>query len=147
MGQGFSRMLQMINMDLLKNAEKINDDLSLKFEENQNNKSNYENKIMPRLNSSKDIRKIKAKHNNSDNIFYFNFLKNEINNDINRSNISNVLDTNKIYNYNSSGNNSNNSIDNINDNSKIFKKVYKNQSPIDKNLQTFTKINLKNKNI
>ena len=148
MGQGFSRMLQMVNMDLLKNAEKINDDLSIKFEENQNNKNNNKNKQFPRLNSSKNIRKIKTKNKDLDNN---NLEMKESNNELNRSNINTVLDSSKYYNYNSVGNNSNNSIDVIKDYNQIskFKKIYKAQSPrlSNESNQTFTKIYIKNKNV
>ena len=143
MGQGFSRMLQMVNMDLLKNAEKINDDLSIKFEENQNNKSNQTKKY-PRLNSSKNIRNIKTKKQSLDN----NELKIKENNELNSSNINTAfLDSTKYLNYNSLGNNT---IDAIKDYNKIpnIKKIYKALSPksSNENNQTFTKIYIKNKN-
>ena len=60
MGQGFSHMLQLINSDLMKSAEKINDDLSMKVDDNNNNdithdKSYLDNKSLPRLNSQKSF--------------------------------------------------------------------------------------------
>ena len=67
MGEGFSRMLQMVNMDLMKSAEKINDDLTLKVDENKNIKRIFEYKLIPRINSSRDIRTIKFKNKSVNN--------------------------------------------------------------------------------
>ena len=57
MGHGFSKMLQLINDDLMKNAGSIKDDLSLKIEDTQNVKSLIDNKILPKLKSPKDLKK------------------------------------------------------------------------------------------
>jgi hypothetical protein len=49
MGHGFSRMLQMVNFDILKNAEKLNSDLKI-----DEKKINYD-KFLPRISSQKDF--------------------------------------------------------------------------------------------
>ena len=42
-------------MDLMKSAEKINDDLTLKVDDNKNIKRIFEYKLIPRINSSIEI--------------------------------------------------------------------------------------------
>lgn len=75
MGQGFSHMLQLINSDLMKSAEKISDDSYNKIDENVNynfnekdnrNKNINDNKPLPRLISQKSfsILNAEAKSNN-----------------------------------------------------------------------------------
>ena len=76
MGQGFSHMLQLINSDLMKSAEKINDDFGTKIDDNINynfnekenhNRSSIENnKSLPRLNSQKSFSIINAETKNND---------------------------------------------------------------------------------
>ena len=71
MGQGFSHMLQLINSDLMKSAEKISDDVSMKMDENVynneiNNKSMIENKSLPRLNSQKSLSILNAEAKSND---------------------------------------------------------------------------------
>ena len=71
MGQGFSHMLQLINSDLMKTAEKINNDISMKVDENNinneiNNKSTIENKSLPRLNSQKSLSILNAEAKSND---------------------------------------------------------------------------------
>ena len=63
MGHGFSKMLQMINSDLLKNAEKINMDLTMKNSDKKNinylNNSVFsEGKQLPRINSQINFHKM-----------------------------------------------------------------------------------------
>ena len=53
MGSGFSRMLQLINKDLMKSAEKINN-LSIKIDDKRNN--NEMNKQLPRIGSQINVR-------------------------------------------------------------------------------------------
>ena len=71
MGQGFSHMLQLINSDLMKSAEKINDDMILKVEDipynnEVHNKSSIDNKSLPRLNSQKSFSLLNAEAKNND---------------------------------------------------------------------------------
>ena len=146
MGHGFSRMLQMVNMDLMKNAEKINDDLSIKIDDNQNVKNFFENKLLPRLNSSKNVRKIKYK-NNSVN---FNRKMNETKEyELNTSQINTGVNSSNYMNNATIGNRLNNSIDSINNNSHNYKisklKKKDNNKENEKELNTFKKINLNSK--
>jgi len=53
MGNGFSKMLQLVNMDLMKNAEKINNNLSIRIDDR---KSNQELRQLPRISSQISIR-------------------------------------------------------------------------------------------
>ena len=61
MGQGFSHLLKLINCDLMRSAEKINNDLNIKIDDNAKNNneiingSALENKSLPRLNSQKSF--------------------------------------------------------------------------------------------
>ena len=61
MGQGFSHLLKLINCDLMRSAEKINNDLNIKIDDNSKsnneiiNGSALENKSLPRLNSQKSF--------------------------------------------------------------------------------------------
>ena len=56
MGQGFSRMLQLVNMDLLKTAEKMNNDLLIKHNLDKNeDKKILENKKLPKINSQMNL--------------------------------------------------------------------------------------------
>ena len=61
MGQGFSHLLKLINCDLMRSAEKINNDLNIKIDDNAKsnneilNGSALENKSLPRLNSQKSF--------------------------------------------------------------------------------------------
>jgi hypothetical protein len=52
MGQGFSKMLQMMNMDILKNAEMVNPDLSIKYNDE---KKIDEYKRLPKIKSQINI--------------------------------------------------------------------------------------------
>ena len=66
MGDGFSRMLELVNTDLMKNAEKINNNLVLKIDDK---KINYELKPpLPRLGSQLNL----SKWNKPNNTFYSN---------------------------------------------------------------------------
>ena len=51
MGQGFSKMLQLVNLDLLKNADMVNSDLSIKFNEKADEKKINEYKKLPKIKS------------------------------------------------------------------------------------------------
>ena len=61
MGQGFSHLLKLINCDLMRSAEKINNDLNIKIDDNAKsnneiiNGSALENKSLPKLNSQKSF--------------------------------------------------------------------------------------------
>ena len=141
MGQGFSRMLQMVNMDLMKNAEKINDDLSIKNEENKITKNNLDHKLIPKINSSNNIRKEKLK-NNSINKFIKNKVFNEIG--LNNSNNNTVLNSAKKYNLNNEVIKNNNSIEIFNNNKEFvnIKNLDKSKSPKETfdNIQTYSKL-------
>ena len=136
MGQGFSRMLQMVNMDLMKSAEKINDDLTIKVDDNQNIKKNFKYKLIPRINSSRDLRKNKNKSVNS-----YMKIKEIKDNELNLSNINSVLNSTSV------GNKNINSNDSINDKSKglNLRNIDKFCSPklIYKNIQTYSTNNKK----
>ena len=77
LGHGFSRMLQMVNMDILKNAEKIKSDLSMKlddkktinvFHNHYNNTPPPEEKSLPKVNSQSNFHKINISNKNARNI-------------------------------------------------------------------------------
>ena len=56
MGQGFSKMLQLINMDLLKDADRINNDLTIKDNiEKDDDKKVQENKKLPKIKSQMSL--------------------------------------------------------------------------------------------
>ena len=56
MGQGFSKMLQLVNMDLLKNADRINNDLTIKDNiEKDDDKKVQENKKLPKIKSQMSL--------------------------------------------------------------------------------------------
>ena len=56
MGQGFSKMLQLVNMDLLKNADRINNDLTIKDNiEKDDDKKVQENKKLPKIRSQMSL--------------------------------------------------------------------------------------------
>ena len=104
MGHGFSKMLQLINDDLMKNAGSIKDDLSIKIEDTQNVKSLIDNKILPKLKSPKDLKK-KFLQNN-DKIKNKEIKDNEL--DISQINLSmNNIITSKPNNTNDSINDHN----------------------------------------
>ena len=123
MGQGFSHMLQLINSDLMKSAEKINDDITIKVDDNNNNnyilnekeihnRSSIENKSLPRLNSQKSFSILngEAKNNDLDSSNYN--ISGQFNNENNNRTIrNNSID--KIYNNQSDVKN------------KMFKKIEK----------------------
>ena len=99
MGQGFSHMLKLLNFDIMRSAEKVND-LNIKIEDNAKNTheifkgSSLENKSLPRLNSQKSFSLLNAEAKNSEldssnnnNIsgnYYDSTLKNLKNNTIDR---------------------------------------------------------------
>ena len=115
MGQGFSHMLQMVNMDLMKNAEKINDDFSIKFEENKNKKNIFEKKITQRINSSKNIRKLRIKNNSVNRDIKIKEINDS---ELNINEINNAINSTRYYNYSSAGIKNNDSIDIFNDKKK-----------------------------
>jgi len=56
MGQGFSKMLQLVNMDLLKNADRINNDLTIKdYIEKDDDKKIQDNKKLPKIKSQMSL--------------------------------------------------------------------------------------------
>ena len=66
MGNGFSRMLELVNTDLIKNAEKVNDNFIIKLDEK---KINYDNIYsLPRVGSQINLKKL----NKKTNTFYVN---------------------------------------------------------------------------
>ena len=66
MGNGFSRMLELVNTDLIKNAEKVNDNFVIKLDEK---KINYDNVYpLPRVGSQINLKKL----NKKTNTFYVN---------------------------------------------------------------------------
>ena len=132
MGQGFSHMLQLINTDLMKSAEKISDDISMKIDENNynnenNNKSMIENKSLPRINSQKSFSIINAEAKSNDL-------------DSSNLNISGHINENNFKTLKT------NSIDRLLNNklnfkNKIFKSIEKNTSLKDnKNQVIYTKL-------
>ena len=92
MGQGFSHLLKLINCDLMRSAEKINNDLNIKIDDNAKsnneilNGSALENKSLPRLNSQKSFWLLNAEVksseldssniNNISGLYYESNLKN-----------------------------------------------------------------------
>ena len=92
MGQGFSHLLKLINCDLMRSAEKINNDINIKIDDNAKsnneiiNGSALENKSLPRLNSQKSFCLLNAEVksseldssniNNISGLYYESNLKN-----------------------------------------------------------------------
>ena len=62
MGNGFSKMLQLVNMDLMKNAEKLNNNLSIKIDDRKSNQEVL--RQLPRISSQVSLR-----HLNNSNTF------------------------------------------------------------------------------
>jgi hypothetical protein len=56
MGSGFSKMLQLVNMDLMKSAEKINNNLSIKLDDRKSNQEVL--RQLPRISSQISMRHI-----------------------------------------------------------------------------------------
>ena len=93
MGHGFSRMLQMINADLLKNAEKVNFDLTMKNEDKKiinyfNNSLSNEGKQLPRINSQINFHKMDISNQTPKSLNVENHEINEKENSENNSNIN-----------------------------------------------------------
>ena len=139
MGQGFSHMLQLINSDLMKSAEKINDDISMKVDENNynnfiekefQNRSCIDNKQLPRLNSQKSFSLLNGDAKN-----------NEL--DSSNNNISSHYNFNENNNFRTLKNNSIDRVINMKSDikSKMFRKIEKNSPWKDNNNQAiFTKL-------
>ena len=139
MGQGFSHMLQLINSDLMKSAEKINDDITIRADENNfnnfndkdfHNRSCVDNKQLPRLNSQKSFSLLngEAKSNELDS---------------SNNNISSHYNFNENNNFRTLKNNSIDRVVNMKSDikSKMFKKIEKSSPWKDYNNQTiFTKL-------
>ena len=142
MGHGFSRMLQMIKTDILKNAEKVNNDLSLKIDDKKtlnNFHNNFSNtpsnggKQLPRINSQINFHKMNIMNKTQRNI-HLHFVQHdsETNNEKDKNEKENNLSNNPII-YNNKGNNtsrSRNKIEENDDNNspkvlKIYKKIKK----------------------
>ena len=98
MGNGFSRMLELVNTDLMKNAEKIDNNLIIKIDDK---KSNYENNTpLPRLGSQINLKKWNQPNNtfyatNNDNV------EKRLNNSADGLDINNSDSANKKNNRNS----------------------------------------------
>ena len=139
MGQGFSHMLQLINSDLMKSAEKINDDITIRADENNfnnfndkdfHNRSCVDNKQLPRLNSQKSFSLLNGEAKN-----------NEL--DSSNNNISSHYNFNENNNFRTLKNNSIDRVVNMKSDikSKMFKKIEKSSPWKDYNNQTiFTKL-------
>ena len=139
MGQGFSHMLQLINSDLMKSAEKINDDITIRADENNfnnfndkdfHNRSCLDNKQLPRLNSQKSFSLLNGEAKN-----------NEL--DSSNNNISSHYNFNENNNFRTLKNNSIDRVVNMKSDikSKMFKKIEKSSPWKDYNNQTiFTKL-------
>jgi hypothetical protein len=99
MGNGFSRMLQLVNMDLMKSAEKIPNNLTIKIDDKKSNHDFI--KQLPRIGSQISMRHLD--HPNST----FSLVNNEaIDNKLNNS--ADALENLEIMNNNNSLNNNNN---------------------------------------
>ena len=139
MGQGFSHMLQLINSDLMKSAEKINDDITIRADENNfnnfnekefHNRSCVDNKQLPRLNSQKSFSLLNAEAKS-----------NEL--DSSNNNISSHYNFNENNNFRTLKNNSIDRVVNMKSDikSKMFKKIEKSSPWKDYNNQAiFTKL-------
>ena len=100
MGNGFSRMLELVNTDLMKNAEKLNDNLIVKMDEKKNNFELHT--PLPRLGSQVNLKK----WNTRNNTYYVNnIIDKKLNNSADGLN----------NNSNSDLNNNKNSKNNINE--------------------------------
>jgi hypothetical protein len=98
MGNGFSRMLQLVNMDLMKSAEKIPNNLTIKIDDKKSNHDFI--KQLPRIGSQISMRHLD--HPNST----FSLVNNEaIDNKLNNS--ADALENLEIMNNNSLNNNNN----------------------------------------
>ena len=96
MGNGFSRMLQLVNMDLMKNAEKVTNNLTIKIDDKKNNNDFI--KQLPRIGSQISMRHLN--HPNST----FSLVNNEASeNKLNNS--ADGLENIEIINGNSRNNN------------------------------------------
>ena len=132
MGQGFSHMLQLINSDLMKSAEKINDDTILKVEDipynnEVHNKSSIDNKSLPRLNSQKSFSLLNAEAKNND-------LDTSNNNSSRQNNLEKSIKSIK--------NNSFERIINLKEDikSKVFRRIDKENDKGNKNRIVYTKL-------
>ena len=96
MGNGFSRMLQLVNMDLMKTAEKVNNNLTIKIDDKKT--TNDFIKQLPRIGSQISVRHLN--HPNST----FSLLNNEnLENKLNNS--ADGLENLEIINNNNGNNN------------------------------------------
>ena len=96
MGNGFSRMLQLVNMDLMKSAEKVNNNLTIKIDDKKS--TNDFIKQLPRIGSQISVRHLN--HPNST----FSLLNNEnIENKLNNS--ADGLENLEMINNNNGNNN------------------------------------------
>ena len=89
MGNGFSRMLELVNTDIIKNAEKINNNLIIKVDEK---KINYDNIYpLPRVGSQVNLKKL----NNKLSTFYANNenIEKKLNNSMDGLDNNNELNT------------------------------------------------------
>ena len=110
MGNGFSKMLQLVNLDLMKSAEKLNSNLSIKVDEKKT--------PLPRIGSQ-----ISVKHLNNPNST-FSLLKNNNNNEINEQRLNNSADGNEELGNHFSGNSTLEK-----ENNKVRNEIKENDSP------------------
>ena len=102
MGNGFSRMLQLVNMDLMKSAEKIPNNLTIKIDDKKSNHDFI--KQLPRIGSQISMRHLD--HPNST----FSLVNNEaIDNKLNNS--ADALENLEIMNNNNNSLNNNNNLE------------------------------------
>ena len=123
MGNGFSRMLQLVNMDLMKSAEKVNNNLTIKIDDKKSNHDIL--KQLPRIGSQ-----ISMKHLNHPNST-FSLINNEnLDNKLNNS--ADGLENLEVVNNNNSNNNnifnSNNSNSNNNQELEAQEKNFSNNN-------------------
>ena len=103
MGNGFSRMLQLVNFDLMRNAEKINNNLTIKIDDKKTNQELL--KQLPRIGSQISMRHLN--HPNST----FSLINNEnVENRLNNS-ADGLENIEEINNNNYSSNNNNQEIE------------------------------------
>ena len=104
MGNGFSRMLQLVNFDLMRNAEKINNNLTIKIDDKKTNQELL--KQLPRIGSQ-----ISMRHLNHPNSTFSLINNDNMENRLNNSadGLENIEEINN-NNYSSNNNNQENEI-------------------------------------
>ena len=105
MGQGFSRMLQLMNMDILKNADMVNPDLTVKYNDE---KKIEEYKKLPKINSQINIHNQNKTYSMMPSSNSIDHLEIGLNNSMDNTEQIDEKKTNDGKNLNSSVNNKNN---------------------------------------